>query len=182
MPTPRNEPRQLPEQPPCLRDSLQRRQRITPESARRSGRARSLRSQNAQAYHRGNFLQLRIGGRHIQFARRERVAHADFVRYFDHHAGGGFVGLAKSEFAERRATRRRGTWREMAAQKGDRARRPARNCRRGSTPSFWSLRPCSILSASCSATLAGMAILDQRSFLNNRVGTQALWRKHQHLG
>ena len=29
---------------------------------------------------------------------------------------------------------------------------------------------------------SGMAILDQRSFLNDRIGTQALRREHQHLG
>ncbi len=60
---------------------------------------------------------------------------------------------------------------EMAAQR--RSVQPVHEkFRPGNTPSFSNPPPCSTLSASCSGISAGLAILDQRSFLNNRVGTK----------
>ena len=82
-----------------------------------------------------------------------RLAHADFFGNFDHHAGGGFFGLAESEFARTSRTWTRRRWQKL---------RPARHSNRrararfppGSTPSFSSRRPCSTSLASCSLTLA----------------------------
>ena len=51
-------------------------------------------------------------------------------------------------------------------------RRARATCRRGNTRSSSSLRRCSTLSASCSGTSAGSALLEQRSFLNDRIGTR----------
>ena len=77
----------------------------------------------------GIFSTSEISRRYFQFSRPDRLAHADFIRDFHHHARPRFFGLAESQFPERRQSRRRRSRRNRRPQ-GVRVRQPARDCPR----------------------------------------------------
>ena len=62
---------------------------------------RSFRSRGAQTNHGRHRLLFGIGGRSFQFSRAGRLAHADVVGSFNHHACTRFLGMAEGQFSGR---------------------------------------------------------------------------------
>ena len=119
----------------------------------------------------GIFIRLGIRGRHFQLARVERLAHSDIVRNLDHHAGRRI-----RQDGRRRTRRTQVSSIPLPLLKS----RPARRLEPASPREIPAGKYTVILEPAAVLDLAGfmfwdfggLSILDQRSFLNNRVGTQ----------
>ena len=105
-----------------------------------------------------------IRGRHFQFARTERLAYADLVGNFHHHAGRRFVGMAEGELARCKPARSRCPGRNRGP-----ARRSSRPHPREIPAGKYTviLEPAAVLDmvGFMFWDFGGLAILDQRSFL-----------------
>ena len=117
---------------------------------------------------------------HRQFARPERLSHADVGGNFHHHAGDRLLRMAKSELAGCSRSRSAATGRNRS-RKAHRIRQAsAGTCHRANTPSFSSPRRYSTWSDSCSTTWADRPF--SMSVRSSIIGSasETLRRQHHH--
>ena len=139
-------------------------------AAVRGGEEDRARGCPVQAHDRRHLLLFGIGGGNFQFSRTERLARPDVLRSVRYDAGGRFFRMAEGEFSRRQSPRSRRSRRNLGAQSA-RVGQPART-----HPGKYTviLEPAAVLDMAgfMFFDFGGLSILDQRSFLNNRVGTQ----------
>ncbi len=128
-------------------------------------------AEQAQTDHGGHLLDLGITGRNLQLARLGELASPDAGGDFHHYVGRRFFRLAEIEFARCDVSSIPARLAETAARKAVESAHP-----REIAPGKYTviLEPAAVLDivGFMFWDYSGVAILDQRSFLNDRIGTQ----------